>query len=64
MTDRPTMTVDELVRWEDNGATWRPLVISEEHVVLELCTCYGEAVDTVQSNSPEFIEYVRSHRED
>jgi hypothetical protein len=64
MADRRQVTVAELEDWELNGATWRPLHVSEEHVVVELCTCYGEAVDVVEGDAPELIEYVRSHRDD
>ncbi len=60
--ERPTLTLETLTRWEENGATWRPLEISEEHAVVELCTCYGEPVDTLQGTEPELIEYVRTHR--
>jgi hypothetical protein len=59
-----TVTVDELRRWEDNGATWRTVEVSEERAVLELCTCYGEPVDTVEGDAPDLIEFVRSHRRD
>ncbi len=54
-------TVKELEDWELNGATWRPLELSEERAVVELCTCYGERVDVVESGAPEFIEFVRTH---
>ena len=38
------------------------LEVSDERAVVELCTCYGEPVDTVQSEAPELIEFVRAHR--
>lgn len=57
-------TVDELEDWERNGATWRALDISRERAVVELCTCYGEAVDVVESDDPQFILYVRTHPDD
>jgi hypothetical protein len=59
--DRPEMTVEYLQSWEAHGATWRPLVISDTLAVVELCTCYGEAVDRVQSAEPAVIAFVRSH---
>lgn len=59
---RPSLTLEDLQRWEDHGATWRALEISDELAVVELCTCYGEPVDTVQSVAPEVISYVREHR--
>jgi hypothetical protein len=54
-------TIDELEDWEQSGATWRPLEISRERAVVELCTCYGEAVDVVESDDPDFISFVRTH---
>jgi hypothetical protein len=57
---RPQITVEDLRRWEDNGATWRPLEVSDERAVVELCTCYGEPVDMLQSGEPELIAFVRS----
>ena len=59
-----TVTIDELEDWEQSGATWRPLVITDERAVIELCTCSGEPMDQVQSSAPELIEYVRAHREE
>ena len=57
------ITVEELESWEDHGATWRAIEISDQLAVVELCTCFGEPVDMVQGTSPELIEFVRSHRE-
>lgn len=59
---RAPFTIEDLKRWEDHGATWRALEISDERAVVELCTCYGEPVDLVQSEEPELIEFVRGHR--
>jgi hypothetical protein len=59
---RPTLTVEDLRRWEDSGATWRALEVSDERAVVELCTCYGEPVDTLQGSSPELIGFVRDRR--
>ncbi len=56
---RPSLTLSDLKRWEDNGASWRALEVSDALAVVELCTCYGEPVDVVQGDSPELIEYVR-----
>jgi hypothetical protein len=61
---RPSITVADLERWEENGATWRTLELSDERAVVELCTCYGEPVDTLQSEAPEVIAFVRAHRGD
>jgi hypothetical protein len=64
MESRPAITVEDLERWTDNGAQWRPLEISDERAVVELCTCYGEAVDVVEGRGAELIEYVREHAHD
>jgi hypothetical protein len=55
-----TVTVEELKRWEEHGATWRTLELSDDRAVVELCTCYGEPVDMVQGDGPELIQFVRS----
>jgi hypothetical protein len=56
-------TIAELEDWTLNGATWEPVELSAELAVVELCTCHGERVDVVESADPEFIDYVRRHRE-
>ncbi|MGB0094393.1 MAG: hypothetical protein WBP81_17915 [Solirubrobacteraceae bacterium] len=61
MSERRPVTVEDLERWEDHGATWRALEVTDQGAVIELCTCYGEAVDTVQSEAPELIAFVREH---
>jgi hypothetical protein len=59
--ERPSVTVEDLERWTDHGAMWRPLEISDERAVVELCTCYGEAVDVVEGRTSDVIDYVRGH---
>ena len=53
-------TVAELEDWEQGGATWRALELSKERAIVELCTCYGEPVDTLAGDSRELIEFVRA----
>jgi hypothetical protein len=57
-------TIADLEAWTAHGATWRPLELSDERVVVELCTCYGEPVDVLHGEDAELIEYVRRHRDD
>ncbi len=57
-------TVKELEDWELGGAKWRAIDLSDERAVVELCACTGEPMDMVQSQSPEFIEFVRAHPRD
>ncbi|HWE32476.1 MAG TPA: hypothetical protein VG410_03275 [Solirubrobacteraceae bacterium] len=64
MERRPTVTVEDLERWTDHGAQWRALELSDERAVVELCTCYGEPVDVVESGTAEVIAYVRDHADD
>ena len=59
---RAEVTINDLTRWEEHGAIWRPLEISDRLAVVELCTCFGEVVDVVQSEVPAVIEFVRTHR--
>jgi hypothetical protein len=58
---RPALKIADLERWVEHGATWRAVEVSDEHVVVDLCTCYGEPVDRLEGDSPELAEYVRSH---
>ena len=59
LAQRPRITLEDLRRWEDNGATWRALELGDQHVVLQLCTCFGEPVDLVIGEQPELIAFVR-----
>jgi hypothetical protein len=52
--------LQQLERWGDFGATWRPLELSDERVVLQLCTCHGEPVDRLESEDSAPIDYVRA----
>jgi hypothetical protein len=61
--ERPSVTVEDLERWTDHGASWRALEVSDELAVVELCTCYGEPVDVVESGRPDLIAYVRAQRD-
>lgn len=58
------ISIEELERWVANGATWRPLEVSDQLAVVELCTCYGEPVDLARSEDPAVIRWVRAHRDD
>jgi hypothetical protein len=56
-----TSTVAELEDWEQGGAVWQPLEVTPERAIVDLCSCSGEPMDRVQSQDPEFIEFVRTH---
>jgi hypothetical protein len=61
---RAPTTIEDLTRWEEHGAIWRAVELTDERAVVQLCTCYGEAVDLVQSEDPKVIEFVQRHRRD
>lgn len=59
-----SVTVEYLNDWELHGATWRPLSVSDERAVIQLCSCAGEPVGLVESDRPELIAYVRGQHRD
>lgn len=58
------ITTGELHDWREHGAIWRLVELGDEHVVIDLCTCYGEPVDRVHADDPAVIAYARAHRDD
>ena len=56
--ERVTATIDILTRWELSGAIWRVQSISDAEAVVELCTCFGEPVDRIESEDPDLIAYL------
>jgi hypothetical protein len=55
--------VEVLRRWEDHGAAWRALHVSDDHAIVELCTCHGEPVDRLESSDPALIRLLRERAE-
>jgi hypothetical protein len=51
--------VEILRRWEDHGAEWRAVHVSDERAVVDLCTCTGEPVDRLESSDPDLIRFLR-----
>jgi hypothetical protein len=51
--------VEVLRRWEDHGATWRAVHVSDGHAVVDLCTCTGEPVERLESDDPELVRFLR-----
>ena len=49
-----------LERWTDNGAGYRVLELTDERAVVQLCTCYGEPVDRLESEDRRLIDYLRA----
>jgi hypothetical protein len=59
----PSVTIEDLERWEENGAVWRAYEVTDERALIDLCSCTGEPMDRVQSDAPELIEFVRARRD-
>lgn len=51
--------IDVLRRWEENGAEWRAVHVSDQRAIVDLCTCYGEPVDQFETADPEVIAWIR-----
>jgi hypothetical protein len=56
----PSVTIEDLKRWEDNGAMWRPFEVTDTRAVIDLCSCTGEAMERVQSDAEDVIELARA----
>jgi hypothetical protein len=54
----PDDPVDVLRRWEDSGAVWRIVVLTDHRAVVDLCTCTGEPVDRLESADPALLRFV------
>jgi hypothetical protein len=50
---------ETLRRWEDNGAMWRAVHVSDAKAIVELCTCAGEPVERIESDDPDLIRLLR-----
>jgi hypothetical protein len=57
-------TIDELEDWEQQGAVWQAVEVSDERAVVDLCSCSGERMERVESDDPELIAFVRARRSD
>ena len=51
-----------LERWCNQGAGYRVLHLSDEVAVVQLCTCFGEPVDRLESSDPRLLGYLRGER--
>ena len=54
------LRLDDLERWVLSGAHWRVVDISNEHAVVDMCTCMGEPMQRVESDDPAVIGYLRT----
>ena len=55
---RQNLSIDYLQEWLRSGAQWRVAEISNTRAVVELCTCYGEPVDRLETSALEVIHYL------
>jgi hypothetical protein len=55
--------VEVLRRWEDHGAVWRAVHVSDDRAIVDLCTCHGEPVDRLESDDPGLIRLLRERPE-
>jgi hypothetical protein len=60
----PEPPIETLRRWEDSGATWKLYELTEEHAVVDLCTCTGEPVERLESDDDELLRYLRERLAD
>jgi hypothetical protein len=56
--------IQVLERWEGSGAVWKAVHVSDALAILDLCTCYGEPVDRIETRDAAAIAYVRDRLED
>jgi hypothetical protein len=54
------LTISDLERWVLSGGTWLVADISNEHAVVDLCTCSREPMERVESDDPAVIGYLRT----
>ena len=55
--------VEIVQRWEDHGAAWRAVHVSDDYAVVDLCTCTGEPVERLESSDPDLIRFIRERAE-
>lgn len=52
--------VEVLRRWEDHGAEWRVVSLGDDRAVVDLCTCYGEPVERIESDDADLLRFLRT----
>jgi hypothetical protein len=56
------MTIEDLERWEQFGAHWQVVSLTEERLVLDMLACTGELVERRWLRDPEVIGWVRARQ--
>jgi hypothetical protein len=57
-------TIEVLENWTDSGAVWKAVHVSDGLAIVDLCTCYGEPVDRIETRDAVTIAYVRDRLDD
>jgi hypothetical protein len=57
-------TIEALENWTGAGAVWKAVHVSDALAIVDLCTCYGEPVDRIETRDAVAIAYVRDHLDD
>ena len=52
--------VQQLERWEAHGAEWRLVSLGDDRAIVDLCTCYGERIERIESGDPELLAFLRA----
>jgi (2Fe-2S) ferredoxin len=52
-----------LERWEEHGALWRVVHLSDARAIVDLCTCHGEPVEQLESDDAALIAWLRARAE-
>ncbi len=50
---------ETLQQWEDSGAVWRAVHVSDAKAIVDLCTCTGEPVERLESDDRELVRFLR-----
>jgi hypothetical protein len=53
------LTITAIERWMLFGATWQMVDISNEHAIIDLCSCTGEPVERRETADAMVINYLR-----
>jgi hypothetical protein len=57
-------TIEVLENWTGAGAVWKTVHVSDALAIVDLCTCYGEPVDRVETRDAAAIAYIRDRLND
>ncbi len=52
------LPIATLERWEQHGAVWRSVTVTDSEAVVDLCTCTGEPVEQLRSTDPDLLRYL------